>query len=81
MPFSQEQLDEIAILLLFNLTTTQEGIKVHGNTAEPSAIAAADRLFSRGFVTQNDGGYLTELGREAAEHVQALRILLAPDWD
>lgn len=81
MPFSQEQLDELAILRLYNLTTTQEGIKVHSHSAEPSAIAATERLYSRGFVTQSDGGYLTELGREAAEHAQALKILLAPDWD
>lgn len=81
MPFTQEQLDELAILRLYNLTTTQEGIKVHSHSAEPSAVAAAERLYSRGFVTQDDGGYLTELGREAAEHAQALQILLAADWD
>ncbi|NOR51125.1 MAG: TIGR02647 family protein [Gammaproteobacteria bacterium] len=81
MPYTPEQMDELAILALYNLTTSQEGIKVHGHTAEPNAIAAAERLFSRGFVTQVDGGYLTDLGREAAEHAQALRILLASDWD
>jgi len=76
VPFSPEQLDELAILCLYNLTTTQEGIKVHSHSAEPSAIAAAERLFNGGFVTQVDGGYLTEMGRETAEHVQALKLLL-----
>jgi len=74
--YSPEQIDEFAILSLFNLTTSQEGIKVHGHTAEPSAVAAVERLFQRGFVTQADGGYLTDLGRETAEHAQALRTLL-----
>ena len=76
MLFSPEQIDEIAILALFNLATTQEGIKVHSHSAEPSAVAAAERLHKRGFVTQEDGGYLTDLGREAAEHAQSLLTLL-----
>jgi len=74
--YTPEQIDEIAILALYNLTTSQEGIKVHSNTAEPRAIAAVERLFNRGFVTQVDGGYLTDLGRETAEHAQALKTLL-----
>lgn len=76
MLYSPEQIDELAILSLFNLTTSQEGIKVHGHTAEPNAVAAVKRLYQRGFVTQDDGGYLTDLGRETAEHAQALRTLL-----
>lgn len=76
MPYSPEHIDELAILSLFNLTTSQEGIKVHSHTAEPSAVAAVGRLYRRGFVTQADGGYLTDLGRETAEHAQALRTLL-----
>ena len=76
MPYSPEQVDELAILALFNLSTSQEGIKVHEHTAEHSAVAAVTRLFQRGFVTQNDGGYLTNLGRETAEHAQALKTLL-----
>ena len=76
MPYTPEQLDELAILALYNLTTSQEGIKVHSHTAEASAVAAVERLYQRGFVTQADGGYLTDLGRETAEHAQALRTLL-----
>ena len=79
MSYSSEQLDELAILALYNLTTSQEGIKVHSKTAEPNAIAATERLFSRGFVTRIDGGYLTDLGREAAEHAQVLSTLLTSD--
>ncbi len=76
MPYSPEQIDELAILSLFNLTTSQEGIKVHSHTAEPGAIAATARLYQRGFVTQADGGYLTDLGRETAEHAQTLKTLI-----
>jgi uncharacterized protein (TIGR02647 family) len=37
-------------------------------------------LFAKGLITQQDGGYLTPLGQQAAEHVQALvRLLTAAD--
>ncbi|MDH3354450.1 MAG: TIGR02647 family protein [Chromatiales bacterium] len=81
MPFTPEQIDELAILALFNLTTTQEGIKVHNNSAAPNAIAAAERLHNNEFITQVDGGYLTDIGREAAEHAQALLTLLGTEKD
>lgn len=78
MPYSKEMLEEIKILTHYNLDTTQEGIKVH-SSAEAAAINAAKRLFDKGLVTQADGGYLTSLGRTAAEHAQdLLRILSTP---
>ena len=56
-------------------TTTQEGIKIH-KTADPKKIAAAQRLYNKALITQPDGGYLTDLGRELAEHAHnALTIL------
>jgi uncharacterized protein (TIGR02647 family) len=70
MLISHDMLDEFNILMLFDLSTTQAGIKVHSDAA-PSAIAAAQNLFNKGIVTQPDGGYLTALGYEAAQHVQA----------
>ncbi len=81
MPYSPEQLDELTILTLYNLATSQEGIKVHSQTAAPGTIAATQRLYRRGFVTQSDGGYLTDLGRKAAEHAQALLTLFIADKD
>jgi uncharacterized protein (TIGR02647 family) len=75
--FTAEQLEELNILCLFNLDTTQEGIKVHSSAA-PEAIAAAQRLHAKGLVTQADGGYLTTLGRDAASRAQDLLILLDP---
>lgn len=75
MTMKQELVDEIEVLLRYNLDTTQEGIKVH-HDAKTELIAATKRLFDKGLVTQHDGGYLTDLGHEAAEHTHAaLRIL------
>jgi len=67
---------EMKLLALFNLTSMQEGIKVHHSAGE-AAVAAAQRLFDKGLVSQADGGYLTDEGVEAAEHLQAVLRILA----
>ncbi len=77
MHYTQEQMAEIDILVRYNLQTTQQGIKVHSN-ANSETVEAVQRLFEKGLVTQVDGGYLTDLGRSAAEHAQALVLILAP---
>ena len=75
MRLTKELTDELDALLLFNVTNPQEGIKVH-KSADPTRISAIERLHSKGLVTQQDGGYLTELGREAVEQLHmALTIL------
>jgi uncharacterized protein (TIGR02647 family) len=75
MTLTDELVAEIKFLSLFNLASHQEGVKVHGD-ADTTLIAAAQRLFDKGLVTQHDGGYLTDLGVEAAEHAQKLLIVL-----
>ncbi len=75
MAFTAELVDELNVLVLYNLTTTQEGIKIH-KTADPNKIAAAQRLYNKTLITQPDGGYLTDLGRELAEHAQAALTIL-----
>ena len=75
MPYTPELIDELGILTRYTLTTTQEGIKVH-KTADAAVIAAMQRLHDKGLVTRSDGGYLTDLGREAAEHAQAALTIL-----
>ena len=77
MHYTKEQLAELDILIYYSLDTTNQGIKVH-STADKEKIEAVQRLFDKGLVTQNDGGYLTDLGRKAAEHAQALILMLAP---
>lgn len=75
MSYSQELIDELEILSLFDLRSTQQGIKVHSN-ASPHAIAATERLYQKGFITLKDGGYLTDLGYEAVGHAQSLFSVL-----
>jgi uncharacterized protein (TIGR02647 family) len=70
MALTAELVEEINILKHYNLASLQEGIKVHGS-AGPQAIDAVKRLFDKGMVSQEDGGYLTDLGIEVAEHLQA----------
>lgn len=71
MPYTTELAEELNILSQFNLNTTQEGVKIH-SSADDAVTNAAQRLFDKGITTQSDGGYLTELGRNAAELTQGL---------
>lgn len=75
MRFSPDQVEELNILALFDLSSIQEGIKVH-KTADAGAVAATQRLHSKGLITLHDGGYLTPLGVGAAERAQALLAIL-----
>lgn len=75
MPLKPEIIEELRMLSLYNLESVQEGIKVH-DSASPESISAAKRLFDKGLVSQEDGGYLTDLGIEAAEHTQAALTIL-----
>lgn len=77
MPYSPEQMHELDVLIRYNLESTQQGIKVHRN-ANPEMIEAVKRLHQKGMITQVDGGYLTDMGRSAAEHAQTLLLMLAP---
>jgi uncharacterized protein (TIGR02647 family) len=75
MSYTPELVAELEMLRLFTLDTTLEGLKVHQDAGN-AAVAAAKRLHSKGLTTQPDGGYLTGLGRDAAEHAQVLLTIL-----
>ncbi len=75
MSLTTDLIEELRILSHYNLDSLQEGIKVHGS-ATADSISAANRLFEKGFVSQADGGYLTDLGIESAEHIQAALTIL-----
>lgn len=75
MAFNADLVAELEILLLFNLDNGQEGLKIHHDAAS-SAVAATGRLHDKGLITLPDGGYLTRLGHEAAEHAQSLKAIL-----
>lgn len=80
MPYSPEQIHELDVLIRYNLDSSFQGIKVH-HTANPEIIEAVKRLHAKGLMTQVDGGYLTDLGRKAAEHAQTLLMLLGPAYE
>jgi len=75
MPFNTELTDELNLITQFNLRNEQDGIKVH-HDAKAELVAAAVRLHDKGLITQKDGGYLTDIGRKAAEHSLALTTLI-----
>jgi uncharacterized protein (TIGR02647 family) len=78
MLYNQDLLDELNVLVHYNLASLQEGIKVHKDAA-PEVISATARLFHKGLVDHQDGGYLTHLGIEVAEKVQSILTILRPE--
>ncbi len=72
MKFAAQNIAELNLLLQFDPTSMQTGIKVH-NDAAPEMQAAAKSLFDKNLCTLPDGGYLTDEGIELAEH--ALKVL------
>ena len=75
MHLSTDFLEEMELLNLFDLDSSLGGLKIHHQAAS-ARIASAKRLFDKQLITLADGGYLTALGIEAAEHAQALVTLL-----
>lgn len=75
MHLSADFLEEMELLNLFDLDSSLGGLKIH-HQAAPARIASARRLFEKQLITLADGGYLTALGIEAAEHAQALITIL-----
>ncbi len=75
MTFTPDLVFELNALIRFDLATTQQGVKVH-KTADQAVINAISRLHAKGLLTLPDGGYLTSLGRDAAEHAQAVLTIL-----
>jgi len=77
MPFSVDHIAELNLLGQFPSTSTQEGLKVHAHSAATETVQAAENLYSKGLITQKDGGYLTPLGAEAVELTQKLQSILS----
>jgi uncharacterized protein (TIGR02647 family) len=76
MNLSSDLINEIDLLMKFDLSSARVGLKVHSN-ADPVMIAAARRLYAKELVEHEDGGFLTTLGHEAAEHLQAVHVILS----
>jgi len=75
MAFTKEMVEELDLLALYDLENSQAGLKIH-HDASAEAVAAAGRLHAKGLIDQHDGGYLTNLGLDAAEHAQVLLGIL-----
>jgi uncharacterized protein (TIGR02647 family) len=76
MTFTSDMVAELNLLLKFPNKSLLQGLKIH-HDAEPSVVAAAQRLFEKGIVTLPDGGYLTDLGHDLFEHAQVVKMGLA----
>jgi uncharacterized protein (TIGR02647 family) len=75
LSFTSGSTEELNLLLQFDNTTLEHGIKVH-SSARQEVISACRNLFDKGLVSRHDGGYLTDAGIEALAHVQVLAGLL-----
>lgn len=75
MQLNKDLVEEMELLLKFDLSSARVGLKIHSN-ADAEVIAAAKRLYHKELVEHEDGGFLTTLGHEAAEHLQAVRQIL-----
>lgn len=75
MKLSEEFIAEIELLNLFDLSSGQQGLKLH-HDASDDRLNAGKRLYEKKLATQIDGGYLTPLGIQAAEHAQSLVTIL-----
>ncbi|CAM2952601.1 MULTISPECIES: TIGR02647 family protein [Vibrio] len=75
MKYTSDKIDELNLLLQFDISSAATGIKVH-HDASQNMQSAIQRLFDKGLCTQPDGGYLTDEGIEVAEHAdKILRVL------
>ncbi|GGM16457.1 TIGR02647 family protein [Pseudomonas asuensis] len=77
MPYTQALIEEINLLARYDLSNNLAGLKVHQDATQ-EVLAAIKRLYDKGLISQVDGGYLTGLGRDAAEHAQVLLTILNP---
>lgn len=76
MPFNPELTAELNLILKFPNNSLMQGLKIHQD-ADPEIIEAGKRLFDKGIVTQPDGGYLTNLGYDLAEHAKVIQSALS----
>ncbi len=76
MHLDPELIDELNLLRRFSMSGPV-AMDVHDNS-DPAVIAAAERMFEKGLTTAANGGQLTDIGREAIEHMERLLNLLDP---
>jgi len=69
--YSEDLFDELKLLSKFPEESHIEGLKIH-HDADEILIKSARSLFDKGMVSQTDGGYLTDSGREMVEHLHTV---------
>ncbi|AXR07874.1 TIGR02647 family protein [Salinimonas sediminis] len=67
--FDKAMTEELNLLLKFPSDSLMQGLKIH-HDASQAMVDAAQSLHSKGLVTQPDGGYLTDLGIDVADHAR-----------
>ena len=77
MHLDPELIEELSLLRRISLNSTAAEINLSAS-GDPTAFAAAGRLFEKGVISQEDGGHLTDSGREAVEHMNRLFNQLSP---
>jgi uncharacterized protein (TIGR02647 family) len=71
MQFNQALTEELNLILKFPSDSLLQGLKIHKDAGEES-VAAMRRLFEKGIVTQEDGGYLTDLGHDLHGRIEVV---------
>ena len=74
--FDSDMIDELNLILKFPSQSLMQGLKIH-HDASQSMVNAAERLYAKGMISQPDGGYLTDLGIDVAEHARVIQEALS----
>lgn len=69
--YPENLFNELKLLAKFPEESHLEGLKIHNNAAA-DIVKSAESLFHKGMITQMDGGYLTDSGREMVEHIHTV---------
>ena len=67
--------EEMKLLAKFPEKSQLIGIKIHQD-AKSHTVDSAKSLYTKGLTTQEDGGYLTDSGQEAADHLKHILTTL-----
>jgi uncharacterized protein (TIGR02647 family) len=78
MQFNQALTDELNLILKFPSDSLLQGIKIHKDASQDT-ISAMQRLYEKGIVTQEDGGYLTDLGHDLYARIEVVAQALTAE--
>ncbi|GGW82603.1 TIGR02647 family protein [Alteromonas halophila] len=73
--FDADLTEELNLILRFPRDSLMQGLKIH-HDASQTIVDAAARLHAKGVITQPDGGYLTDLGHDIADHARRIQDAL-----